>query len=69
MIDEILEFTVDLLVELVPNTIWKIILLLVGVVTAAIGATLINESTQVGGTLMILGTVLTIISLLLLYRQ
>ena len=68
MIDELLEFIIDILLELVPNTVWKLILSLVGVVMAVIGASIITESTQLGGVLTVVGTVLIIVPLLSLYR-
>jgi len=68
MIDDVLRFIIDILLELVPNTVWKLILSLVGVVMTVIGASMITESTQLGGGLIVVGTVLVIIPLLSLYR-
>ncbi|MEZ3172547.1 hypothetical protein ABNG03_18325 [Halorubrum sp. RMP-47] len=47
MIDDILEFIFELLLELVPNAVWKILLSVVGVVMTVIGATKITESTRI----------------------
>jgi len=68
MIDDVLRFIIDILLELVPNTVWKLILSLVGVVMTVIGASMITESTQLGGGLIVVGTILIIIPLLSLYR-
>jgi len=68
MIDELLEFIIDILLELVPNIVWKFILSLVGIVMTVIGASMITESTQLGGVLTVVGTVLIIVPLLSLYR-
>ena len=68
MIDEILEFIVSILADLIPNTVWKIIFFLAGIVTTAIGAAMINESTRVGSALILVGTLLMVISLVLFYR-
>jgi FtsH-binding integral membrane protein len=68
MIDEILEFAINILLESVPNTVWKFIFSLVGVVMTVIGASIITESTQIGSVLVVVGTVLIIVSLLSVYR-
>jgi len=68
MIDEILEFAINILLESVPNTVWKFIFSLVGVVMTVIGASIITESTQIGSVLVVVGTVLIVVSLLSVYR-
>jgi hypothetical protein len=69
MIDEILELAVDILLESIPNAVWKFLLFLVGIATAAVGWSMINKSTQAGGALIIIGVVMTIGSLGSLYRE
>ncbi|WP_143420526.1 hypothetical protein [Halorubrum sp. Ib24] len=69
MIDEILEFAVDILLEFIPNAVWKFLLFLAGTATAAVGWSMINNSTQAGGALIVVGVVMAIGSLVSLYRQ
>ena len=68
MIDEVLEFIIQMLIESIPKTVWKLIFSLVGVVMTVIGASIITESTQRGSVLVVVGTVLILVSLLSLYR-
>jgi uncharacterized membrane protein YgdD (TMEM256/DUF423 family) len=69
MIDDIFEFIFELLLELIPNAVWKILLSVVGIAMTAVGATKITESTRIGATLIAVGTFLFIGSLLSLYRS
>lgn len=52
MIDELLEFAVDTLLEFIPNVVWKFLVFLAGIATAAVGWSMINKSTQAGGALL-----------------
>ena len=69
MIDEIFEFLFELLLELVPNAVWKVLLSVVGIAMTVVGATKITESTRIGAALIVVGTVLFIGSLTSLYRS
>lgn len=69
MIDEIFEFIFDMLLELVPNVVWKILLLVIGVVMTAVGATIITDSTRIGVALIAVGTFLFVGSIVSLYRS
>lgn len=68
MLDEIVEFVLDMLLELVPNVVWKILLCVLGVVMTAVGATIVTESTRVGVGVIAVGTFLFGGSLVSLYR-
>ncbi|OYR69781.1 hypothetical protein DJ78_10440 [Halorubrum ezzemoulense] len=69
MIDDILEFIFELLLELVPNAVWKVLLSVVGIAMTVVGATNITESIRIGAALISVGTFLFISSLLSLYRS
>lgn len=69
MIDDIFEFIFELLLELIPNAVWKILLSVVGIAMTAVGVTKITESTRIGAALIAVGTFLFIGSLLSLYRS
>ncbi|SNR78364.1 hypothetical protein SAMN06266787_1297 [Halorubrum ezzemoulense] len=69
MIDDILEFIFELLLELVPNAVWKVLLSVVGIAMTVVGATNITESIRIGAALIAVGTFLFISSLLSLYRS
>lgn len=69
MIDDIFEFIFELLLELIPNAVWKILLSVVGIGMTAVGATKITESTQLGAALIVIGTFLFVGSLISLYRS
>ncbi|WP_324760937.1 hypothetical protein [Haloarcula montana] len=68
MIDEILGFIFDVLLELVPAVVWKFLFLLIGIIMTVIGVTVLEESTQTGGALIVVGTLSMIGSLVSLYR-
>jgi hypothetical protein len=68
MIDEILGFVFDALIELVPAVVWKLLFLLIGIMMIGIGLTVLEQSTQTGGALIVVGTLSMIGSLVSLYR-
>mgnify|MGYP006876420110 CR=1 FL=1 len=68
MIDEILGFIFDVLLELVPAVVWKLLFLLIGIIMTVIGVTVLEESTQTGGALIVVRTLSMIGSLVSLYR-
>ena len=55
MLDEIVELVFDVILELVPTIILKILLLLAGLVAVAVGVPLLADSPLVGGALTALG--------------
>lgn len=69
MIDDILESIFELLLELVPNAVWKVLLSVVGIVMTVVGATKITESTRIGAALIVIGTFLFVGSIVSLYRS
>jgi uncharacterized membrane protein YgdD (TMEM256/DUF423 family) len=69
MIDDIFEFIFDILLELVPNAVWKVLLSVIGIVMTAVGAAQIAESTRIGVALIVVGTFLFVGSLVSLYRS
>lgn len=68
MLDDILEFILEILLELIPNTVWKILLFVIGIVITAVGVTILTESTLTGGGLIIVGVSLGIGSVVSMYR-
>jgi uncharacterized membrane protein YgdD (TMEM256/DUF423 family) len=69
MIDDIFGFIIELLLELVPNAVWKVLLSVVGIVMTAVGAMKITESTRIGSALILVGTLLFVGSIVSLYRS
>ncbi|QWC18449.1 hypothetical protein [Halorubrum sp. 2020YC2] len=69
MIDDIFEFIFQMLLELVPNAVWKVLLAVIGTVMAAVGTTVITDSTRTGAALLLVGAVLSVGSLVSLYRS
>jgi uncharacterized membrane protein YgdD (TMEM256/DUF423 family) len=69
MIDDILEFIFELLLELVPNAVWKVLLSVIGISMTVVGATRITESTRIGAALIVVGTFLFVGSIVSLYRS
>ena len=69
MIDDIFEFIFELLLELVPNAVWKILLSVVGIAMTVVGATKVTESTRLGAALILVGTFLFVVSIVSLYRS
>ena len=69
MIGDIFEFIFEILLDLVPNAVWKILLSVIGIVMTAVGATKITESTQIGVVLIVVGIFLFVGSIVSLYRS
>lgn len=69
MIDDIFEFIFELLLELVPNAVWKVLLSVVGIVIMVFGATRTTESTRIGAALIVVGTFLFVGPIVSLYRS
>ena len=67
MIDEILGFVVEIVLEFIPNFVWKLLLFLIGVVMTVFGTSMISEAAQTGGALIVVGGVLIIASLVSLF--
>lgn len=55
MIDEILELLLDIVVEFIPNSVWKILVFVIGAVATAAGVIMIDESLWTGGALITVG--------------
>jgi hypothetical protein len=55
MIDEILELLLDVVVEFIPNSVWKILAFVIGAVATAAGVLMIDESVWTGGALITVG--------------
>ena len=55
MIDEIVELLLDIIVEFIPNSVWKILAFVVGAVATAAGVLMIDESLWTGGALITVG--------------
>lgn len=55
MIDEILELVLDVVLEFIPNIVWKVLAFVLGVVITAAGLTTFNESAWTGGLLIAVG--------------
>lgn len=68
MIGDIFEIVFDIIIEFIPNIVWKLLFVVIGIVTTAVGITIINESLQTGGVLITVGVVLLGGSLVSLYR-
>ena len=58
MIDEIVELLLDVIVEFIPNSVWKILAFVVGAVATTAGVLMIDESLWAGGALIITGLLL-----------
>ena len=56
MINDVFELTFELLLELVPNAVWKILLSAFGISMTGLGAAKITESTRIGAALLVVGT-------------
>ena len=69
MIGDIFEFIFEILLDLVPNAVWKILLSVIGIVMTAVGATKITESTHIGVVLIVVGIFLFVGSIVSLYRS
>jgi hypothetical protein len=55
MIDEILELLLDVIVEFIPNSVWKILVFVIGAVVTAVGVLMIDGSLWTGGALITVG--------------
>lgn len=55
MIDEILELVLDVVLEFIPNIVWKVLAVVLGVVITAAGLITFNESALTGGLLIAVG--------------
>ncbi len=69
VIDDIFGLILDVILEFVPNIVWKLLFLLLGITTMAIGTTMLDESPQTGGGLILVGALLLIGSLVWLLRD
>jgi hypothetical protein len=68
MIDDVLAFVFDIVVEFVPTIVWKLLLFVIGIVVTAVGVTLLDNSPQTGSALIIVGIVLLVGLLVSLVR-
>jgi hypothetical protein len=68
MIGDIFEFIIEILIDLLPNFVWKILLFVLGIIITAIGVTMLGESPLTGGALLVVGMLLGLSSLLSLLR-
>ena len=55
MIDEILELVLDVVIEFIPNSVWRVLAFVLGVVITAAGLITFNESSWTGGVLIAVG--------------
>jgi len=55
MIDELLELLFDIVVEFIPNSVWKILAFVIGAVATAAGVLIIDESLWAGGAVITVG--------------
>ncbi len=55
MIDEILELILDVVIEFIPNSVWRALAFVLGVVITAAGLITFNESSWIGGVLIAVG--------------
>jgi len=55
MIDEIVELLLDVIVEFIPNSVWKILAFVIGAVATTAGVLMIDESLWTGGALITVG--------------
>jgi hypothetical protein len=68
MIDDVVAFVFDIVVEFVPTIVWKLLLFVIGIVVTAVGVTLLDNSPQTGSALIIVGVVLLVGLLVSLVR-
>jgi membrane-bound ClpP family serine protease len=69
VIDDIFGLAFDVVLDFVPNTVWKVLFLLGGIVLLVLGMTMFNESRQIGAASMLVGTFLSVGSLVSLARD
>lgn len=55
MIDDLFELLFDVAVELVPNSVWKVLAFTIGIITMGAGVMLFDQSTRTGGLLILVG--------------
>lgn len=55
MIDDLFELLLDVAVELIPNSVWKLLAFILGIVLIGAGVMLFNQSTSTGGVLVLVG--------------
>lgn len=68
MIDEILAVLLDIVVEFIPDNVWKILAFVIGAMATAAGVVMINESLWTGRALIIVGVFLLTGSVISWYR-
>lgn len=68
MIDDILALLLDIVVECIPDSVWKILAFVIGATATAAGVVMINNSLRTGGALITVGAFLLIGSVLSWYR-
>lgn len=68
MIDEILELLLDIVVEFIPNSVWKVLSFVIGAVATATGIIMFTESPLAGGVLIVVGMLLLVWPIISWYR-
>jgi len=68
MIDDILAVLLDIVVEFIPNSVWKILAFVIGAIATAAGVIMIDESLWAGGALVVVGVFLLTGSVISWYR-
>jgi hypothetical protein len=63
MIDDIFGIIFDVVIEFVPTIVWKLLLVVIGIVMTAVGVTMLDGSPQIGGALIAVGMVVLVGSL------
>jgi hypothetical protein len=58
MIGDVFEVIFDVIIEFIPNIVWKLVFVVIGIVMAAVGITMVNESPKTGGVLIVVGAIL-----------
>jgi len=58
MIDDLFELLFDVTVELIPNSVWKLLAFIIGIVSIGAGVMLFNQSTRTGGVMVLIGITL-----------
>jgi len=68
MIDDVFEIIFDIVIEVVPTIVWKLLLSVIGIIITAVGVTMFDESPQMGSALAAVGVILLVGSLVSLAR-
>lgn len=68
MIDDLFELLLDVAVELIPNSVWKFLTFVVGIVSIGAGVMPFNKSTRTSGVLVLVGITLLAGSVMSWYR-